>query len=57
MGTSRASDADEDRVWHDTIIVHEPEESATTGILDQHGKPILRTRSPIGFIELKEHNV
>ncbi len=51
------SDVLDDRVWHDTIIVHEPEEPATTGLLDQHGKPILRIRSPIGFIELKEHNV
>ena len=44
--------------WYDssrsaplTVTVVEPESEKDTGLLDQHGRKIVRKREPIGFVK------
>ena len=41
---------EKDREVITSINVHEPDGPESTGLLDEYGSPILRTRNPIGFL-------
>lgn len=37
------------------LTVYVAEAPAPSGLLDQHGRPLIRERAPIGYIRPKEH--